>query len=94
MKKEDNDQLFYNITVGAYLKCTCRAGCFSEKAYNIHVQEFWAITFVKANGHASAIPTYIVYWLYDWWADQAHLVVQLVQDFCIYVCDNAFWLRV
>ena len=44
---------------------THRAGCVAEKAYNIHIREFKAITFVKDDGRVSAIPTYRVYKLYD-----------------------------
>ena len=65
---------FYNflrITVAVYFtffesiivyKSTRRACCLPEKAKNIHVWEFSAVTFVKAyNGCVSAIPTYRVY---------------------------------
>ena len=31
----------------------------------VYVREFWAVTFVKANGRVGAIPTYRVYRLYD-----------------------------
>ena len=72
-----NNRRFYNfprITVAVYFtefesiivyRGTRRARCLCEKAYNFHILEFSAVTFVWANGRVWAIATYRVYRLYD-----------------------------
>ena len=41
-------------------RSTLRTGSLSERAYNIRVREFGAVTFVRAKVHVGVIPTYRV----------------------------------
>ena len=46
--------VFYSFIV---YRNTHRPCYVFKRAYRCHVQEFWAVTFVKANGCVGAIPT-------------------------------------